>query len=85
MSLNALNAFQKTLESPKYFSKAKREPKLLFKNYKRIPVYSPPVGKRDYKAVRGFRINSTNRKKWHQSADTLVGFEKSNEIQKLYK
>ena len=72
--LRAHLTFQKSIESPFH----------LFKNCERNPVFSSANRKKgNYKAVRGFRINSTNRKKRNQSADTIAGFENSNEIQNL--
>jgi len=58
------------------------EPLSLFKNFKRISVFFLPIGKRNSKPKRGIRINTTNTKKRDQSAKTLAGLERSNEIQK---
>jgi len=70
LTVHALDAFQKQLESPSHFSKAYREPISLLK----LPENS-----------RIFIQNKFNKiEKRHQSADTLAGFENSNEIQKLY-
>jgi len=47
----AHEAFQMSLKSPSFFSKANREPISLFKNCEKIPVYSLANGKKEIKKL----------------------------------
>ena len=79
MYVYALEAFQMPIEMSFNFSKANGVSIPLFKSCESIPLYSSTNRK---KYMENSQRNSANRKR-NQSADTFLGFEKSNKIQKL--